>query len=98
MSKELEALKEIENACLAKFDKWEGFVDVPIYTTEQFAIIEKALKAYDVLLMAGSFYLYNASNRDDWEDWYLEGWNLEIPIEKEDAMILKEAGIPEKRD
>ena len=93
-SKELKALEEIENACLAKADKWEGFVDVPIHTTEQFAIIEKALKAYDVLLNNGNFYLYFAGRNED--DWFLEGWNLELPIDKEEAMILKEAGIPEK--
>ena len=44
MSEELEALKEINNACLLKKDKWEGFVDVPIYLTEQYKIIETALK------------------------------------------------------
>ena len=93
-SKELKALEEIDNACLVRLDKYEGFVDVPINQTEQFAIIEKALKAYDVLLNNGSFYLYFAGRNED--DWFLEGWDLEIPIDKEDAMILKEAGIPEK--
>lgn len=47
MSKGIEALKKIENACFTKIDKWEGFVDVPIYTTEHFTIIEKELKEHE---------------------------------------------------